>query len=303
MIIVPLMGGLGNQMFQYAFGRGISEATGRRLVLDLTMLPTGSPPYARSYGLGGMSLSDDVRLVGRFGQTADSAQPRPLVARLGRDMRRGLRRWTVTEPRDDIRLNGEDLPRGVAICVGYWQSPHYFDFIAEDIRRELTPDVCQGGAVNQLLDKTEGSGRIAVHVRRGDYAAVSHVREFHGLQSAGYYEGAVAEILRQHTSPMSVIVLSEDPDWCAANLRFAAHTIYAEAENPLKAREAIALMSRCDAHVISNSSLSWWGAWLSGKSAQQVLYPSQWFSNHPVNHDFRFPASWRAFPALLHDGG
>lgn len=293
MIVVPLMGGLGNQMFQYAFGRGMSEALGRRLVLDLTMLPTGEALHARPYELGRMPLHESVRIVGRFGHSAMRSQPRPTVTRLGRGIRRRLRRWTLREPREDVKVNAKDLPRGLAVCVGYWQSPKYFDFIAEDIRRELNPGVLPGSRVDSLLAETQGLKRIAVHVRRGDYATVSEVRAVHGVLSVDYYEHAVEQILRRSTGRTTVVVLSEDSEWCAQNLKFDARTVYAEADEPLSASEALALMSRCEYHVIANSSLSWWGAWLAGTSSLQVIYPTRWFAERPVSSDYRFPDTWK----------
>ena len=295
MIVVTLRGGLGNQMFQYAFGRGMAETSGRKLVLDLTMLPTGASPYLRAYALDSMPLDGSLWKIGRLGKSAATSRSRPQVAQLGRVARGRLQRWVVKEPKNDTLLHSADLPEHLAICVGYWQSPQYFEAIADEIRRELTPKPTAKGRVSDILRRTSGTHRIAVHVRRGDYVTDSSVRKVHGLQSADSVVDAVEGILEQVRGEASVIVLSEDSGWCEQNLRFSARTIFAEASGRLPAAEVLALMSNCESHVIANSSLSWWGAWLAGETAQHVLYPTHWFAQRSIRPEFRFPQAWRAY--------
>jgi hypothetical protein len=287
-------------MFQYAFGRGVSAALNRRLVFDLTMLPTGKPPHQRVLGLSRLPLHPSTQMIGKYGADAASGRARLLVNRSGQAVRSRLARLTVQEPDFDAIITIDDLPRPVALCIGYWQSPKYFDAISEDVRAELTPAINSAGKVYRILDATRSSARIAVHVRRGDYAMLPEVRAFHGLPQVAYYQRAVNALIEASAGPWSVIVLSDDPAWCERELHFPVTTIHAEIDGSLAPHEALALMSRCQHHVISNSSFSWWGAWLATSHGQEVLYPQRWIRSRPVDASFRFPERWRA---LTDDGG
>lgn len=291
MIIVPLQGGLGNQMFQYAFGRGVSTSLDRRLVLDLTMLPTGKREHRRSYGLDALPIRPDVL---RLGMGRD-ARGNGLMSASGRSARRLLRRRTLVESESDALVHLEEIPRGLAICAGYWQSPAYFEGIRTEIRRELTPAVPAGGRAALVLDRAGDTQLIAVHVRRGDYVQRRGVSAFHGSRSADYFRRAVHSIVERTGDRVCVVVLSDDPAWADANLQFEVRTIHAELDHPLPTVEALAVMSRCQHHVIANSSFSWWGAWLAAWEGQHVIHPEPWFLGREVDRGFRFPPHWEAF--------
>lgn len=286
------MGGLGNQMFQYAFGRALAQRLGRRLVLDLSLMPTGRPPFLRPYELESFSLPDAVARIGGV-RSAQAATERSRPFELGlRIARRAMRGLVVTEPEEDRVLEAEEVPRGLAVLVGYWQSHLYFADIATTIRAELTPPLSASLPEVHALARAERGDVIAVHVRRGDYVAQPDAATFHGVQEASYYERGVSSILEGSDSRATVLVFSDDPEWAEKVLRFDAPTIHVERERPLSALDSLALMSRCTHHVLSHSSFSWWGAWLAEHPAQQVIYPSRWFTSRPIRPGFRFPSHW-----------
>lgn len=292
MIVVTLMGGLGNQMFQYAFGRGLAHRLGRRLVLDLSMLPSGAPPHQRVYGLGDLPISRTVTSLAAFRFRTSLDKPRPRVRAASDVLRRRLGRFVVREESTEQRLPDARIPHRIAICVGYWQSESYFCDIASTIRDELTPRIASGSAVARLLGSMGSSARILVHVRRGDYAIDPRTRDFHGLQPASYYSDAVTRILSATRDDAIALVLSDDPEWAQQNLRMPIEMRHVEFSHRLSAVEALGLMSRCEHHVISNSSFSWWGAWLAQHSEQRVVYPAKWIRDYDVNKFFRFPGQW-----------
>ena len=292
MIIVPIMGGLGNQMFQYAFGRAMATELDRHLVLDLTMMPTGRPPYLRRYELPRLPIRS-VSSIAAPGPETEVLASRPRVGRLGRNARGLVGRRLVREPKEGILLRPDELPAGLAVCFGYWQSHHYFDEIRHDIRHELTPPVAAGGPVAELLDRMAGMETVLVHVRRGDYSSDAKILSIHGLQTVNYYQDAVASIAAEVGGPLTALVVSDDPAWAVQNLEFDVPTVHVEAERPLTTLESLALMSRCTHHVIANSSFSWWGAWLASHDDQRVIRPRRWFATREVDDRLRFPSHWR----------
>lgn len=131
-------------------------------------------------------------------------------------------------------------------------------------------------------DSVQLFNAVALHVRRGDYLDHAnrwlHVDHF----QSGYYLNAMA----QFDNTYWFLVFSDDIDWCIQNKeKFGCdrHIIFVPAEvGPL---ESIALMGKCVGGCItSNSTFSWWGAWLSNQnnpSTSKIVMPSKWYSMLP----------------------
>lgn len=295
MIVVTIRGGLGNQMFQYAFGRGASLALGRELILDLSAMPTGRVPYLRAWDLPQLPIAP-VRKIGAPRLRYAGPGTRPIVRAMGAVSRKAMQPWVVDEPDNEKALPFSRLPGPVAVCNGYWQSVVYFEEFASDIRRELTPRLDPSARGLSLLRRVEGRETIAVHVRRGDYVGNPRVVTVHAGPNSRYHYEAAQCIAGRLSDPVA-LVFSDDPEWAANNLNLDVEVIHAEARAPFSPVETLALMARCEHHVIANSSFSWWGAYLASSTHQQVFYPSRWSANRPINDASRFPAHWRPFCA------
>jgi len=292
-IVVTMMGGLGNQMFQYAVGRALSQRTGRRLVLDASLMPSGEPPYLREFLLDQLPIDPATRVVGRtIGSLASPDNRGGSAVGTVRTVLRGtLGRWTLTEPTDtDCILRGV-IPDRLALLYGYWQSPAYFDAFAPVIRRELLPSIAAESPVARILRRLQDQEVIAVHARRGDYATIDHVARLFGTLDAEHFVTMGTRIAAQCDRP-AMVVLCEDTAWAKEHLRFDAPTVYAEESTPLSPIEGVALLSRARHHVLSNSSFSWWGAWLADHPDQIVIRPRRWFPGADIDEGFRWPVDW-----------
>lgn len=289
------MGGLGNQMFQYAFGRAASLALDRELVLDLTSMPTGRRLHLRSWDLPRLPIVT-VRQIGAPRSSRVLRKPRRIIRAFGGVSRRVVRPWLVQDPPSDRVLAFSQLPRPVAFCLGYWQSYRYFEAINDVVRNELSPPLSASSEGLSILRRLKGRETIAVHVRRGDYVADSRVAAVHGGLDHRYHTGAVREIAKGLQRPVAV-VFSDDAAWAVQNLNLQIETVHAEARGPLSSVETLGMMARCTHHVIANSSFSWWGAYLGASPGQKVVYPYHWFTNHKIDSTSRFPAHWRSFGA------
>ncbi len=293
MIVVTVMGGLGNQMFQYAVGRALSQRTGRRLVLDASLMPSGEPPYLREFLLDQLPIDPATRIVGRpIGSLASpDRRAGSAVGAVRTVLRDTLGRWTLTEPTDTDRVLGGVIPERLALLYGYWQSPAYFDAFEPAIRRELLPPIAAESPVARILRRLQDREIIAVHARRGDYATIDHVARLFGTLDAEHFITMGDRIAAQCDRP-AMVVLCEDTAWAQQHLRFDAPTVYAEESAPLSPIEGVALLSRARHHVLSNSSFSWWGAWLADHPDQIVIRPRRWFPGEETDKGFRWPIDW-----------
>lgn len=282
MVICRLIGGLGNQLFQYAAARRIALKNDWPIKLDVG----GFRAYKRRpYALGHFRIVEDF------------ASPEE-VERLKRSpWGRMLQRILPAVPRTDVRerhFHFDDRVHDVTSSVyltGYWQSPRYFSDVAEIIRSEFTLKAPATGQNARALDLIVGTESVAVHVRRGDYVTNPKARRFHGSCTLDYYRRALAEIsLRIHKPRF--FVFSDDPGWTRAHLVVPDPVVFVEHNGPDRAHEDLRLMRTCRHHIIANSTFSWWGAWLGAHPDQLVIAPDSWFASGNKDTRDLYPSSW-----------
>jgi Glycosyl transferase family 11 len=278
MIAVRLMGGLGNQMFQYAAGRRLADVLDVPLVLDLSRLrdrPPGETP--REFGL------DCFRI------RAELSESRIETTRLKpRWLRRPSRPFLVTEkgfPVNDRVLRARDD----TLLVGYWQSETYFADDADAIRHDFTPHSPLSAPKQALADQIDDC-TVAVQLRRTDYVTHSGAAETIGVLPLTYYERAAAQIAEEIRTPR-FLVISDDPVWCRENLNLGHPTTVVD-RTPAGDHEDMILISMCRRVVIANSSFGWWGAWLSRAPEKVVIAPGRWFADTSIDARDLIPEGW-----------
>ena len=284
MIRIVLLGRTGNIMFQYALGRVLARKHGVPLVLD-----------ASWYNAEGWAeISHFLKL--------------PIKARVRRKFSlasRALRNFTgkhfwefggapfLKEAEADQSFDPRFLEvPGDCTLFGYFQSPLYFDSMADELRAELKGLISKGARAscpqsspvteNQLMQPTS----VAVHVRRGDY--LHH--DCFKVCDVEYYQRSMREI-RERVPGAKFFIFSDDPDWCSAHFKdIDVAAIIGRRDNEEKETATgdrryapnplhdLYLMSMASHHIIANSTYSWWGAWLGAKPGQQVTMPDRWYA-------------------------
>jgi len=304
-VVASLFGGLGNQMFQYAAGRSLAVRTGARLILDATGFTL--PQTRRAYALEGYALAAEIRFDGyRHPPRLSAVQfPAPRwpgwidrAARLLRARNIPIGRATGENALAVFNERSFDFDARFSHCgpqtylVGYWQSERYFAEIADLVRQELTYQRAPDAANAQWLARIRAANAVCVHVRRGDYLLPAHFRH-HGLCSADYYHRAL-RLVRERVTDPRFFVFSDDWAWCREHL--ADHdTVIVDANKPDAGQDELRLMAACRHHVIANSSMSWWGAWLAASEDQTVVAPTPWFTQRSETPDL-LPARWVTMP-------
>jgi hypothetical protein len=282
-IIVKLFGGLGNQMHQYAFGRSLSIRSMRRLVLDASGFPSGLGRHQRVYRLSELRINPRTRVV--HGNDRRQRLHRSFIHRIE------ARGSYVVE--DDTNPPHAPLISGrVTLYSGYWQSHTYIEDISDSLIEEFRLGRPLSKSARELVEILESPDSVAVHVRRGDYAELPETMKIHGLLTPAYYHQAVSEIFAQTGSRGPVVVFSDDPTWASENLEFTADTVHAELNGALADVEMLDVFRSAHHHVIANSSLSWWGAWLSRREGQRVIAPEAWFAGRPNRFPEQHPSNW-----------
>lgn len=300
MIVIRFIGGLGNQLFQYALGRHLSVIHKRPLRFD-TSGYTATKPDAkqgtRLFGLGAFSVTGQVA-------TPQELQPfqmcrRPgtrgrLVRLANRCAPLRFRRYIVEPKRDFWRFRPSVLASPVAQSVlieGYWQSEKYFKDIAETIRNDFRLKLPAEGLNAEMLSSIASLDSVSVHVRHGDNA--TSIAKHHGVLPTAYYERATA-LIKERVPKVHFFVFSDDPDWSKENLRLPGPATFVVHNGDDKNYEDLRLMAACKHHVVGNSSFSWWGAWLGRKDGQIVFAPEKYMQSDNGRWEYGdyYPASW-----------
>ncbi len=287
---VRLDGGLGNQMFQYAFGRALAHRQRRDLVLDAAALAQARPGITpRSYAL------DVFHVRARINKTGACISDRslwllrrlPWLARL-----RGVHS-EVGHDHDATALSD------VRSCywAGYWQSPLYFESIGDALFDDFQPVRPLSASAQTFIAGLDPARTVMLHVRRGDYVSLPSAANHHGAAGLDYYRMAVERCL-QAVPRARVVVFSDDIAWCreAGVAAPAKDVTYVEPDKFRTDWEDLWMMSHCGHHIIANSSFSWWSAWLAdrrfGRASRHVFAPRRWFQMAEVCSTDRFPAHW-----------
>lgn len=290
MIILRLTGGLGNQMFQYAFGHACALRLGTRLMIDATN-PTLSihngVELERAFNieLDAASRADVRKLLG----TWSLPMVRSMFRRMG--AARLISRNYVEEPHFHFAPEMLSVRDG-SYLAGYWQSEKYFAAFADAVREVFTFRGAPQGQNKALADAigSAGAGAVSLHIRRGDYAANPAVSAVYGKFSIDYYRDAVAHVAAQVSNP-HFYVFSDDIGWTRENLGISQPHTFVDHNRAATSYEDMRLMSLCSHHVIANSTFSWWGAWLNRKPGKLVVAPINWFANGNGAQDL-IPADW-----------
>jgi hypothetical protein len=289
MIITNLLGGLGNQMFQYAAGRSLSLRNGTALRLDVS-------------DFVGYDLHQGFELQRVFHTPIELATARDVQNILGWQSSRSVRRillrlnWAllrrqglIVEPHFNYWPELINAPRE-SYLLGYWQSEKYFKDYSAMIRSDFTFRY-QLEAVNKELAEAIGqSNAVSVHIRRGDYANNSKTKATHGLCSLDYYQTAIKYMAERVECPQ-FFVFSDDINWAEGNLKINYPSQFIGHNQGAHSYIDMQLMSICKHHIIANSSFSWWGAWLNINANKIVIAPKRWFVKQTDVRDL-FPQEW-----------
>lgn len=289
MIISNLIGGLGNQMFQYAAGRALSLSKGLDFRLDVSdfdnyKLHQGFE-IQRVFGCP-VQLADFEEVQSLLGWQSSSTIRR-IVARPELSVFR--RPAFVVEPHFHF-WDGINNVNGNAYLFGYWQTERYFRRYSDVIRSDFVFRNSFDGINYRLAEKVSNVASVSLHVRRGDYINNPKTTANHGVCSLDYYLSAI-NYVAERVENMEIFIFSDDPLWVRQNISVDLKTHYVGHNQGADSYNDMRLMSLCKHHIIANSSFSWWGAWLNPDPNKIIVAPRRWFANSNDLSDL-FPDTW-----------
>jgi Glycosyl transferase family 11. len=281
MIIVKLIGGLGNQLFQYAAAYSLSRVHQTNLKIDITAF--------KDYKLRSPELEKfNLDLQYATSNEINNLKTRGFIDKLINFISSEKRKKEYKEKFFHFDNKFFQLGSNVYLS-GYFQSEKYFYNVKEELRNKLNLSLLNYRVSNTILNDINSNNSIAIHVRISDYAKPEN-NEYHGILSSVYYKAAI-QYLQNKFPHSKYYVFSDDLE--KANQLFENINIIKyqliETGNSLT---DFYLMSQCKHNIIANSSFSWWAAWLNPNPDKMVIAPKNWFNKGPQDTQDLFPPSW-----------
>lgn len=285
------MGGLGNQMFQYAAGRSLAYRLNCPLLLDIFFLKDRT--YRKDFSYRDFSLDifdlkadilTDIELI-RNGLVLEGYTPKHFISKLMR-LISGFKIY-VEEDSSFYNFEVNTIKRRTYL-IGYFQCEKYFENVTDIIRQDFSFPKTLSFVNERLAKKILHEDSISIHIRRGDYVKNKTVNALFGVCNLEYYYKAIEMITNVVKNPI-FYVFSDDLQWAEANLKIDYDTVFVKGNTAETSFEDMRLMSLCKHNIIANSSFSWWAAWLNNNESKMVIAPKMWFANkqHP-----QLPLSW-----------
>lgn len=271
MIIVRVSGGLGNQLFQYAFGQYISKGLRVSVKYDLQTNLSLNNFTVRSFGLLNFELDikvatpDDINSLRFFSSDFFSRFLRKLVQKFPL-----LSKSYFVEDKLHQILDNKIL-KDNCYYDGYWQSYVYPDINKDILIFQICLNKFSVGN-EKLIERISSTNSISLHVRRGDYISIKKNNDIFHVCSIDYYRNAI-ELIENKVSNPQYFIFSDDIEWAKQNF-IGSKFIFVEGNNP---HIDMYLMSNCKNNIIANSTFSWWGAWLNSYVDKIVVAPKLWY--------------------------
>ena len=278
MKIVKLKGGLGNQMFQYAFAKLVEKKTGDTVKVDFSAYSSLGTDVIRVPRIAKFILSlesassEDIASICLFKHTGNSLS---LFYKGLIFAEKTINERYFFEP--NRAYISPDLLMRYDYFDGYWQSYRYIDEVKDGILADFIPNYELSENTRKTMEQMQRENSVFIGVRKGDYTADKKTIAHYGSFDSNYYLAAMKCIAEKVENP-KFYIFSNDVDWCKKNLDWGGYNIvYREPEQQTDDFEELILMSSCKHAIIVNSTYNWWGAYLIKNPHKIVCCPQKWF--------------------------
>lgn len=278
MRIVKFKGGLGNQLFQYAFLRCLElNYKCEDVKSDLTYYGNVGDDNVRKPRIEHLNVllnqasKNDIQNVCKF---KHDSNPTTLKYKIKLFIEKTINDKYYFEENRSYRNPHEILEH--KYFDGYWQSWKYLQGIEKKLISEIGPKTELSTKTRNTIKILENENAVFLGVRRGDYLQSNRTKNHFGSFGQEYFEKAIQIIKGKVDNPV-LYVFSNDIEWVKENLKFECKTVYREKNDQVNDVEELFIMAACKHAIIVNSTYYWWGAWLIKNENKIIVAPKNWF--------------------------
>lgn len=268
MIIMKFMGGLGNQIYQYALGRKLAAMNNTFLASDIHVYKNDPD---REFVLDKFNIKikhlpwNVIKLLNSV-----------YAVQFDKVFHTGFYHKLLLEN----SLESGEIPLKKNLYLrGSWGFGKYYEDYIDKISDEITlKEKYKTKDFNTVNEKIQSCDSIGIHIRRGDYEKVAHYKNLYGLLPTSYYSAAV-DYIRDSREKPNFFIFSDDTDWVKENLPFLKGSVFVSDYNGSVDYLEFELLKNCKHQIIANSTFSWWAAKLNSNPGKIVIQPKRWFAD------------------------
>lgn len=282
MIIVKLWGGLGNQLFQYAYGYMLAKKNNVEIILDVSWFQSQNirePEILKlniTYDTVVQIWEDNnwIRFLNK--KNVNRLIRIPRIAKYKHEQLTYLKESRYRYIPEYTQIDDK--------CIyidGYWQCPKYFQNVRQDLLKRFVPKIVSE-KVEILGRRLQKENSVAIHVRRGDYPSKKHFGSRLLALTDDYYKKAIQYMI-SHIDNGHYYLFSND----IQNAKKMLLTVIDEdieviSQENMSALDEWYLMSCCQNQIIGNSTFSWWAAYLNSNANKTVCAPDNYWGNDEI---------------------
>ncbi len=280
MIIVKFIGGLGNQMFQYAFFKRLVESSKQIVKADVLGF--------NNYELhNGFELENIFKISVGKANLKEINQTTDIYRNVFLRLKKRLFGIKLNHIKEEQYVFNERF-KGNIYLDGYWQSEKFFPADKQEMRNSFEFKNTLTNKNFEISEEIKAVTSISVHIRRKDYVN----NKVYYQCDAQYYNKAIMYMREKIENP-KFYIFSDDIQWVIDNLEFIRDVQFVNHNFGLESYVDMQLMSLCKHNIIANSSFSWWGAWLNQNPEKIVIVPPKWYNDtEKDNNSEMIPKPW-----------
>ncbi len=275
MIITEILGGLGNQLFEYAHARFLSLRLKQDLQFDISFFDR----YHRKdvYRLDKFNTNIKIASDDEIYRIKRKVRKPVILRRIYRKL--GGSPYVNSKYHfDNERIDSCDIETlkyyDDLYISGYFGNQKYFIEIEDVIRKAFTLKKTLNLDNKQVLSQIKKSNSVSIHIRRGDYVNNNYFAEI----PLNFYHKSV-DYIERHYPQSTYFIFSDDLNWAKENLKLEQKTVFVDINNESTDYMELILMAACKHNIIANSTFSWWSGWLNNNPDKIVIAPQKWYNN------------------------
>ena len=290
MIIIRLWGGLGNQLFQYAYGYSMAKKLNTHLKLDISYFDNQPDNLNRLPKILNLNIQEKEQLEELNSYKNLNLLKSRQINRLIRIPKKSIffcggDLYYLKESRFEYTPFFQQIKKENLYIDGYWQCEEYFIDVRQDLLAQYQAKI-ENDKFHEIKEQMGKNNSVAVHIRRGDYVGNRNIFSNLYELKASYYHESMTYMESKIDNP-EYYLFSDDIEWVRSNLGEKENFHYIDSSFGFADYEELLLMSCCKNQIIANSTFSWWAAWLNENPNKIVIAPSRWFGNRNI-----IPSSW-----------
>ena len=279
--IVNLYGGLGNQMFGYAFCLYMQKKDSQRHW------------WIDAYACQNSNVHNGYELnkifIGINASSELSEESHQKLSQVSDKYKTNIKELHLSQVQTFISSD-----KSLVIYNGCWQCYPYVEACADELRQQFQFDETQLNEKNKkILEIISHRCTVSVHIRRGDYLKGNNEWLYGGICTVAYYQAAMLQLEEMLPEKPYYLFFSDEPDWVKEYFNLPNSEII-DWNRKEESWQDLCLMAACRHHIIANSSFSWWGAWLGQHEDTLTIAPDLWYNT--THTPDLLPLQWIRIP-------